>query len=260
MINKSLKGVSALVFALVLIFGSITVCFAEAAYSTDQYVIDDKAQVLTRDMDALAEKLKEASEKTGWQLIVYTDNDKVTADSLKDYYEDNYYKTGDFKSDSVVLVMNTATNKGTFFANGDASYYINDDRVSETGKLLRPDMDAQDYYQAATDFADKMVEYHNNPTAEVEKKNGKLGYVLKHYWWAFALIAIVAGGLTFGITAGKYKYNGRFNTYDLKSNSSTMLTEQYDTFVTKHTTSRTIQQNDSSSSGGSSGGSRGGDF
>ncbi len=263
MINTA-KRLSALAFALVMIFSSLTVCFA-ATEKNNKYSIDDIAEVFTeQDFNEIKTKLETSSNKTGWQFIVYTDTNSVSASSLRDYYETNYFEKNGFEKNSVVLVINSTMNRGTFFANGGAAYYINDSRTDETGKKLRKDMDNQDYVGAVNDFADQMVKYHDNPTAEAEKKSNKLGYVLKHFWWAFALIAIVAGGATFGITAGKYKYNGKFNTYDLKANSQTMLTDSQDVFVTKHTTSHTIQSSSSSSSGSSrssgAGGSRGGDF
>lgn len=261
MINTA-KRLSALALALMLIFGSVTVCFAEII-STDTYVIDDGASLFSNtEITQLETKLDEAGKKTGWQFIVHTDSKQVYADSLRDYYEENYFEKGNFKSDSVVLVINKAMNKGTFFANGNAAYYINDARVSELGVKLRADMDNGNYYLAATDFTDGMLKYNRNPTAEVEKREGKLPYVLKHYWWLFAIIALVAGGATYGITAGKYKYNGKYNTYNLKENSQTQLSVQQDMFVTKHTTSHTIQSSSSSGSSHSSGsgGSRGGDF
>ncbi len=263
MIAKTAKRLSALAFALVLIFGSVTVCFAQS-FTNSQYSIEDSKNLLTEnEFEQAKQKLEDANKKTGWQFIVLLDPEKVVFnDSLKDYYEENYYKKKDFENDSVVLAINVALNKGTFFANGDAAAYIDDGRVNEAGVKLRTDLDKQDYIGAINDFADKMVSFHDSPTAEAEKRDGKLGYVLKHYWWAFALIALIAGGATFGITAGKYKYNGKFNTYNLSENSQTNLSEKQDIFVTKHTTSRVIQSSSSSGSrsSGGSGGSRGGDF
>ncbi len=263
MINTA-KRLSALAFALVMIFSSLTICFA-ATEKNNKCSIDDSAELFTeQEFNQIKTKLETSSSKTGWQFIVYTDTKNVYSSSLRDYYETNYFEKNGFEKNSVVLVINSTMNRGTFFANGGAAYYINDSRTDETGKKLRADMDNQNYIGAVNDFADQMVKYHDNPTAEAERKSNKPGYVLKHYWWAFILIAIVAGGATFGITAGKYKYNGKFNTYDLKANSQTMLTDSQDVFVTKHTTSHTIQSSSSSSSGSShssgAGGSRGGDF
>lgn len=264
MIAKTAKRLSALAFALMLIFGSVTVCFAQSV-TNSQYSIEDSKNLLTEnEFEQAKQKLEDASKKTGWQFIVFLDPEKVVFnDSLKDYYEENYYNKKDFSKNSVVLVINAALNKGTFFANGDASAYVDDGRINEAGVKLRADLNDQNFSGAIGDFADKMVKFHDTPTAEAEKRDGKLGYVLKHYWWAFALIALIAGGATFGITAGKYKYNGKYNTYNLSENSQTNLSEKQDIFVTKHTTSRVIQQSSSSSGSGgsgSSGGSRGGDF
>ncbi|HCA04744.1 MAG TPA: hypothetical protein DEO32_02480 [Ruminococcaceae bacterium] len=263
MINTA-KRLSALALALMLILGSVTLCFAETA-SNSGYVIDDTAGLFEKDeVELLKTRLENASKQTGWQFIIHTDNSKITVDSLRDFYVESYYeKHKEFSDNAVVLVINSAINRGTYFAMGEAKYALNDGRVNELSIKLKVDMDKKAYYQTAVDFTDRMVGYYNKPTAEAEKREGKLVYVLKHYWWLFAIIAVVAGGATFGITAGKYKYNGKFNTYDLNANSETMLDLKQDMFVTKHTTSRVIQTN-SGSSGSShssgSGGSRGGDF
>lgn len=260
MINKTVKGISALTLALMLMFGSVVLCFAAGAKITDQYAYNDLADVFSdADIDALTAKLQEGNSQTGWQFIVMTDSQSVSyGDSLQDYYRDNYYDGANYKPDAVMLVYNTALNKGTFFGTGEAKYYFTDSRIDETGKMLRGYMDSKSYLDGAKAFVDRVIKYHSEGSPELEKRDNKLGYVMKHYWWAFALIGIVAAGATFGITAGKYKYNGKFNTYDLKANSNTTLTEQNDVFITKHTTSRVIRTESSNS--GSSSKSSGGDF
>ncbi len=260
MINKTVKGISALALALMMLFGSAAICFAAGSQTTEQYSYNDSANVFTdQDINTLVDKLLEGNSKTGWQFIVMTDPNAVNYDdSLQDYYRDNYYKNKGFKENAVVLVYNTGLNKGTFFGTGEAKYYFTDSRIDETGKMLRKNMDAQTYLDGAAAFVDKVEKYYSEGSPELEKRDNKLGYVLKHYWWIFALIGLVAAGATFGITAGRYKYNGKFNTYDLKANSNTMLTEEHDVFVTKHTTSRIIRSESSDSSSSSS--SSGGDF
>ena len=56
------------------------------------------------------------------------------------------------------------------------------------------------------------------------------------------------------MNVGRYKYNGKGGTYNLKENSRINLVDQQDVFLNKHTTYTTINTS-SGSSGGSSGGS-----
>lgn len=261
MMRKSISRLSALTLALLLLFGSVVMC---CAYSevTPQYVIEDEAGVFTnQDIATLKAKLTDTNAKTGWQIIIHTDTQNVqTNGSLREYYTENFYKKGNFEKNAVVLVFNLTLNSGTFFGVGDAQYYFNDSRNDALKPIMRSALDNKSYLDGACQFADKMTEFHNQGSPELEKRNNKLGYVLKRFWWVFAIIAVVAGAATFGITAGRYKYNGKFNTYDLNNNSQTTLTDQYDTFVTKHVSSRTIQSSSGSSGNSSSGGSRGADF
>ena len=258
---KLTNRLSALTLALMLMLASVSCAFA-AHESTAQYAFDE--DILSEsELEEVKTAFLQASDKTGWQLVLHSDDKYVSAGSLSDYYYEYYYKTGGFEKDAAVLVFNTAMDKGAFFGTGEAEYYFTDDRISETGKLMRSYMNRGDYAGAAEEFADKVVEYKKAGSPALEKKNNKLGYVFGRFGWIIIIVAVVAGIATFAITAGKYKYNGKFNTYSLKDNSKTTLTERHDDFVTKHTTSRVIRtQSSGSSSGGGGGGSghSGGDF
>ena len=76
---------------------------------------------------------------------------------------------------------------------------------------------------------------------------------LKSFGVIAGLIGVAAGVIFFFVTKSRYKNMGKSGTYDLAANSSANLEDVEDTFVTQHTTVRTIQK--SSSGGGSSGGS-----
>ena len=264
MMRKNISRLSALALALLLICSSTVLCFAFSEVTPQYAIVDDANLFSEQDVATLKARLAEANAETGWQIIIHTDATNIDIDgSRRKYYTKNFYKTGNFEEDAAVLVFNPTIDGGTFFGTGAAQYYFNDSRDDKLKPIMRSALDSKTYLDGACRFADKMVEFHDQGSPELEKKNNKLGYALKHYWWVFTLIAIVAGAATYGITAGKYKYNGRFNTYDLKSNSNTTLTDEYDNFVTKHVSTRTIQTSSgSSSSGGSSsgGGSRGADF
>ena len=68
----------------------------------------------------------------------------------------------------------------------------------------------------------------------------------------FAGIAgVIIAVAFFFITKSRYKNMGKSGTYDLASNSKVDLDEVEDTFVTQHTTVRTIKSDNDSGSGSS---------
>ena len=97
-------------------------------------------------------------------------------------------------------------------------------------------------------FGDEAVAVYNmgKPVLFVES--------LKHFGVIAGLIGVAAGVIFFFVTKSRYKNMGKSGTYDLAANSSANLEDVEDTFVTQHTTVRTIQKSNSSG-GGSSGGS-----
>jgi uncharacterized membrane protein YgcG len=269
MIKRISAGLSALMLALLLTFGSVSVCFAEV---TDKYAIEDDAKVFTEsELPSLREKLTEGSDKTGWQFILHTDTIGVTS-GLYDYYNLHYYDQKSFKSDAILLVFDVASNKGAVITHGDAMKYITDDRMSSLGSMLRGYMDSKDYSGAVSAFTDRIEKYYDEGVPEGgdysnihEAQDTNLFTRSLKRFGIFAGIGAVAAGLIFFfVNRSRYKHMGTKNTYDLTANSKVNLSDSEDVFVNQYTTVRRIQRDsDSGSSGGGGGGGSthgGGDF
>ena len=264
MIKKTTLRISILALALLMLFASVF-CVAAASAS----VIDDSAGIIT-DQNQVKERFDQTSEKTGWQMILYTTTRGITS-NLNDYYNANYYDTHSYDSDALVLVYDIGSNKGTVITHGEAMDYISDQRMSKLGSMLRGYMDQKDYVGGAIAFANQIDEYYDAGIPEgdtfnnisYEEKTNKFLYNLKKRGWLYGLIGIAAGLVFFFVNRSRYKNMGKSGTYDLDANSNVNLDDVEDTFITQHTTVRTIQKDSDSGSGGSSGGGSthgGGDF
>ena len=259
MIKKTTLRISVPVLALMMVFAAMLTSLAASAN-----VIDDSANILRADKGNIEARFNQISDKTGWQIILYTNRSGIDVE-LNDYYNKNYYDTHSYDDDALVLVYDLGSNRGTVITHGDAMDYISDQRMNELGRTLHSYMDKKDYAGGAMAFADKIEKYYDDgiPKGDTfnnisyEEKHNKFLYNLKKRGWLYGIIGIAAGVAFFFITKSRYKNMGKSGTYDLAANSSANLEDVEDTFVTQHTTVRTIEKSNSSSSGGSSSGGGG---
>lgn len=245
MMKRITAGVSALLLTITLLCAATLPAFAVV---TKEYAItDDVAEFTPEQTEDLAEKMKEAGEETGWQIIVHTSKDGIYSDEdLESHYNDYYDRQG-FEYDALMLVIDRGSNKRDILCYGKVRDYFKDrSRYDIIKNAMRPYLNQDDMYGATLQFIDKAVEIHDMgaPSALVLS--------LKKYGWIAGIAAVVAWLLFFFINKSRYKNMGKAGTYDLASNSSVNLTEVEDTFVNQYTTVRTIKSESSSSGGGSS--------
>lgn len=252
MMKKLTLRFSALTMALLLLFASAMMVSAATTGA-----LDDGAQLFSAAQTAdLQQRLDAASQKTGWQFIIRTSNDGVEADDMDDHY-DSYFASRSYSADAIMLVIDNASSNRVILSYGDVKSYFKGDtgRYDTIKSAMKPYLSSGDYYTAACVFIDKAsaVKDLGKPNMLVQslKKTGP-----------FAGIAgVIVGVIVFFVTKSKYKNMGKSGTYDLASNSKVNLNSVEDTFVTQHTTVRTIQKNnDHGSSSPSSDGHSSGTF
>ncbi len=247
MIKKVSLSVSALLVVLLLVCAAAIPAFAE---STDTYAITDDAAVFSADQtDKLIEELDEAGKETGWQIIVHTSNDGISSDDdLESHYNNYYdvqYNKGDFKYDALMLIIDRKSNKRDILCYGKVRDYFKDkSRYDIIKNAMRPYLTNDDMYGATLQFIDKAEEIHDMGVPNTFLLS------LKKYGLIGGIAAVIIGLIFFLVNKSRYKNMGKSGTYDLASNSSVDLQEVEDTFVTQHTTVRTIQRESSGSSGG----------
>lgn len=244
MIKKASVRVCAALLALMLIAASLMTAFADI-----QSHMDDTAPVFTNpeQYSSIESKLEQSSEKTGWNILFHSVSKGYKGDSLKNY-ADNYLNQNGLSGNALLYVYDSVSKKSKILTAGEVDkYFDHTDRLDDMVDKLEPYTKKGDIAGAVMKFGDEAVAVYNmgKPVLFVES--------LKHFGVIAGLIGVAAGVIFFFVTKSRYKNMGKSGTYDLAANSSANLEDVEDTFVTQHTTVRTIQK--SSSSGGSSGGS-----
>lgn len=249
MIKKASVRVCAALLALMLIAASLMTAFADI-----QSHMDDTAPVFTNpeQYSSIESKLEQSSEKTGWNILVYTINKGVSGDELTRCATD-YVKSNGLTDNALLLIIDKKSNKMRALTQGKVdAYFDKTDRLDDMMDNIKPYKDSGDYSGAAKKFADEAVAVYEmgKPILILES--------LKHFGIIAGLIGVAAGVAFFFFTKSRYKNMGKSGTYDLAANSSANLDDVEDTFVTQHTTVRTIQKDNNSGSGSSGGSVSGG--
>ncbi len=249
MIKKASVRVCAALLALMLIAASLMTAFADI-----QSHMDDTAAVFTNpeQYSSIESKLEQSSEKTGWNILVYTINKGVSGDELTRCATD-YVKSNGLTDNALLLIIDKKSNKMRALTQGKVdAYFDKTDRLDDMMDNIKPYKDSGDYSGAAKKFADEAVAVYEmgKPILILES--------LKHFGIIAGLIGVAAGVAFFFFTKSRYKNMGKSGTYDLAANSSANLDDVEDTFVTQHTTVRTIQKDNNSGSGSSGGSVSGG--
>lgn len=269
---KFFRQITAVFFAVLLAIGSVTSAFAYGYEFSDYYALNDDADIFTDDeIESIVQKLNDVGKQTGWQIIVHTSLDGVSSSEMESYYNRVYDRESNYRDDSVMFVIDSASGNRIILTHGEAISYFSDSRMDEIKSNLKSYLNSDNMYGACVEFADTALEFYNEgiPSDESfynvtesdssQKDENKFIYVFTRWGWIFALVAIVAGGAFVGVNVGRYKFNGKSGTYNLKENSSVRLLDQQDVFLHKHTTytTKSSSSSGSSSGGGSSGSSHG---
>ena len=235
--------ISAITVALLLLFASLMMVSAAPAG-----VLDDSANLFSgSEASDIQQKLNEASAKTGWQFIVTTTNQAFT-DSDIETYADQYYNNGGFDANAIVLVIgnnedNTAK-KRIMRMKGDVKAYFAHDNSRYEDIISAMKGCGDNMYEATLAFVNKSSEIYGRG------KTNLLLLSLKKVGPFAGVAGVIIAVVFFFVIKSRYKHMGTTGTYDLAANSKVDLKEMEDTYVTQHTTVRTIQK-DNDSSGGS---------
>ena len=260
---KITKRLFAFICSITLVAVSSVAVFAQSTY-----VLADDASIFSRqETETLGELMQSIGEETGWQIIVHTSNDNISSDNMETYYNNTYYDSQDFEYDSVMLVIDNASNNRIILTHCTAMNYFDDYRMSEIKSRMKPYLVQGDMYKATLEFLNTTEEFYGNGISDngsydnvtinenYEKQKNPLLYTLSHYGVIIGVVAVIAGGAAVLIVYLRYKDNGKKGTYDLNANSVVNITDSRDEFLNKTVTVRTDPP--PSSSSGSSGGGGG---
>lgn len=256
-----MKRISAVMVALLMM-----VCTITPAFALSGSLIDEAHLLSSSESDDMKSKLNDASLHTGWDIIIYTNENNVSKYSMEDYCN-NYYDNASFGYSGVMLTVDMASREMFVLTKGDAMEYFTDQRVNQILDDIVYYLSDDEYVSACEAFINDVLYFYDegipqsgdydNVYIAPEDSNDKVNpfvRVLKEYGILFGIVSVVVAVLAVVFTFLRYKNHGKSDTYDLEENSVTHLTQREDIFITKSISVTTI----SSSSGGSSGGGGGG--
>ena len=269
MIRKIILRISALTFAVMIACATALIVSASEVEDIDtpsvisndrsdiikfgtDYALTDDASVFTEEQaKALIAEMKVTGAKTGWQIIIHTSNDGISSDEDLESHYNNYYDSqydkGNFKYDALMLVIDRKSGKRDILCYGKVRDYFKDSsRYDIIKDAMKPYLKQDNMYDASLQFIDKAEEIYDMGATSAFVLS------LKKFGWIAGIAGVVVGVIVFFVIKSKYKNMGKSGTYDLVSNSSVDLNDVEDTFVTQHTTVRTIEKSSSSSDSGSS--------
>lgn len=256
----SLQKITAAGCAVLVAASAVVTAFA-SDYNSYYALTDDAALFAESEAAGLKAKMEEAGKKTGWQVIIHTDNYGADSDSMSSHYENYYYSQSYYESNATMLVFDTESDNRVILNFGSANNYFNGSVFDDVKSAMKPYLENGDYIGAAEEYV-KQVEYAYS-SGKVEDDGASGGKSSNRFltslsrWWIYLLIALAVFGLFILINRSRYKNMGKSGTYDLKKNSQLRLLDQQDVIVDRHTTYTTINTGSGSSSGGSSGGGSG---
>lgn len=269
MIKFHNKITSVLCAVILAAFGCVTV-FAES----QQKLIDDADLLTSSEQAEITQQLEEASEKTGWDMVIYTNYNGIDEYDIEnytnEYYDNHDYGIGDEKS-GIILNVDMSSRQMYVITKGDVMYYVSDERNDDMLDAIQAELANGYYFDAAETFVQYTVDYFEQGKPESgtftnveinKKKDHPVTYSLIHYGVPSLVIGAIIALISVLVIHHKYKNNGKENIYDLDANSSIRLTNKEDVFVTKSVSVTTIESSSSSggsrSSGGGGGSSHGG--
>ena len=246
---KNVLSVAAVSLAVTAVFAlSVTPAFAESSKK-----LTDDADIITSSQEETIENnLKKCTLATGWDTIIYTNNNNVDSydmeDYCNDYFDNHNYGCGDKKS-GVMLTIDMSSREMYIITKGEAMYCFSDARTDDLLDSVQYELSSGDYDGACDEFIETVEQYYNagvdtskdaSYSNIIEAQLTPLEKVIKGF--LYGIVFMLMGGLAgFLVSLGvRYAYgkNGKGASYDLAKNSSLNLTESRDRFLYKNVTDR----------------------
>ncbi len=139
-----------IVFALLLVF-------AVPAVAAADLLVDD-ADILTSGEEMkLSEKLEEASENTGLDIVIVT-ADGLGGKYIRDYADD-YYDYNGYGYDGVLLLIDMDSRQWWITGTGDGADIFTSSVINKIGNKLEDDLADEEYEAACNTFITQCVKY-----------------------------------------------------------------------------------------------------
>ena len=258
-----IKRISAIMVALVMV-----VCTSIPAFAQDGSLIDEAYLLSSDDYINIDSQLQNASLQTGWDIVIYTNENYVSSYDMEDYCNE-YYDNSSFGLSGVMLTVDMGSREMFVLTKGDAMEYFTDQRVDEILDDIVYYLSDDEYVSACEAFINDVLLFYDEgipeygdydnvyvaPEDSYDYKNvNPFIRVLKEYGIIIGIVSVVIAVLAVVFVYLRYKNHGKSGTYDLEANSVTHLTQREDIFITKSVSVTTISSGSSGRSGGGGGG------
>lgn len=114
--------------------------------------------------ESIENNLKKCTLATGWDTIIYTNNNNVSSYDIEDYcndYFDNHdYGCGDEKS-GVMLTIDMSSREMYIITKGEAMYCFSDARTDDLLDSVQYELSSGDYDGACDEFIETVEQYYN---------------------------------------------------------------------------------------------------
>ena len=263
-----LKNVLSVTAAFVAVTAVLAFPATTASAESTQKLTDDADILYYFQEDAIEENLNECTQKTGWDTVIYTNNNGISSyrmeDYCNDYFDNHDYGCGDDKS-GVLLTIDMNSREMYIITKGEAMYYFSDSRMDDLLDSVQYELSDGDYKGACDEFVETVEYYYNigkDTGSDAAYNNVEIAESTRTFAERVSKCLMMGSAfLLFGILLGaviglgirhSYKKNGKGENYDLARNSSLNLTESYDQFLYKNVTSVSMSSSSSSHGGHSS--------
>ncbi len=259
-----MKRISAVMVALFMV-----VCTSIPAFAQSGRLIDEAYLLSSGEAVDMETQLENASLNTGWDIVIYTNENYVSGYDMEDFCNE-YYDNSSFGYSGVMLTVDMGSREMFVLTKGEAMQYFSDQRVDQILDDIVYYLSDDEYVSACEAFINDVLLFYDEGIPEYgdydnvyiahedsyEDENiNPFVRVLKEYGIVIGIVSLVVAVLAVVFTYLRYKNHGKSGTYDLEANSVTNLTQREDIFLHKSVAVTTVS---SSSSGGSSGRSGGG--
>lgn len=255
-----MKNVLSTVFSALAVTAVIALSATPAFAESTQKLNDDAELLSSSEQETIENNLKNCTLATGWDIIIYTNNNNVPSSDMEDYCNDYYdnhgYGCGDEKS-GVMLTIDMSSREMYILTKGEAMYCFSDARTDDLLDDVQYELSSGDYKGACDEFTQTVELYYNvgsDTSNDASYKNVEIVLTAGEkaargisYGCSFMIIGAIAGIIISLSINYKYSKLGREANYDLAKNSSLNLTEKRDQFLYKNVTSTTVSSSSSSS-------------
>ena len=246
MMKKMTTRISALTIAVLLVFASFFGAFAAEDSLNESIVEGEDSQSGIVVSDDGSDLTSAAAEYTGVSVVesthALTDSAKIFGDDAKREELLTKMQEAGKKTGWQFIIYTTDQGVSSEKIESCADNFYKNGSFQKNAILL---VNSGDMYGASKAFVSKSVDIYSMGKTNI------LLISLKKIGPFAGIAGVIIAVAFFFITKSRYKNMGKSGTYDLASNSKVDLDEVEDTFVTQHTTVRTIKSDNDSGSGSS---------